>query len=103
MKNNPKKRHSEDEINILLLFIGLIIMIICFALIPLFFNYVLGITYDVLVSGYWIFAVIPVLYYYYFLQKRNRIHLSELGLYRKGVFKGIFLGITGGIATGLFG
>jgi len=46
MKAKPIKRLDENEINILLLFFGLVIMLICFVAIDLFFYYVLGIYYD---------------------------------------------------------
>jgi membrane protease YdiL (CAAX protease family) len=96
------KHLDKDETNIFLLFFGLVLMLILFVLINLYFYY-LGITNDFFISGYWVFAVIPVFYYYYFLQRKGRIFLSELGLKWKGLVKGIAIGIVGGIISGSFG
>lgn len=103
MKSNSNKRFDEEETNILLLFFGLVIMLICFVVINLFFNYALGIYWDYFNSGYWVFAIVPVLYYYYFLQKKGHIFLKELGLKRDGLTRGIALGAIGGIVSGLVG
>ena len=78
-------------------------MIIFFLLINIYFNYILGIYNEIFISGYWIFAIIPVLYYYYILQKKGRIFLSELGLKKDGLSKGILFGLFGGIICGIVG
>lgn len=94
---------DEDETNILLLFFGLVILTVFFILINLYFEYFLGIYDYYFISGYWVFAIIPLLYYYYYLQKKERVFFSELGLKWDGLARGITFGCVGGILSGIVG
>lgn len=103
MKNSSNKRFEEEEINILLLFFDLVIMLVSFVAIKLFFNHVLGIYWDYFISGYWVLSIIPLIFYFLYLQKKKRVSFREIGLRTDHIPKSIAFGAAAGVIAGLAG
>lgn len=102
MVKNSEELYKE-KISIFLLFFGLVIMLISFIFVNLFFVYVLHITWDYFISGFWILSIIPLMLYFSYFQKKKYLSFADIGLKRSNVTKSILFGVVAGIITGLIG
>lgn len=101
---NINKKHLDNKVqSVILLFFALIIMLIGFIVIQLIFIHFLGISNEYFISGYWIFAVIPVLIYFHYLQKQGKIYFNNIGLKSDNLKKNIFIGVLCGVIAGIIG
>ncbi len=100
---NEEIKSKNDVTAIFLLFIGLIIMLICFVVIQLIFINVLGVTDLYFISGYWVFSIIPIIFYFSYLQNKGYVSFRDVGLTRKHILKSIWLGLIAGFSTGIIG
>ena len=93
----------REKTSIFLLCFGLMIMLISFVIINLFFILVLHITWDYFIAIFWVLSVIPILFYFYYFQKKKLLSFSDIGLTKSNLGKNILFGICAGIITGLVG
>jgi len=98
---NPDIRREKRTV--LLLCFSLMIMLISFVIINLFFILVLHITWDYFIAIFWVLSVIPILFYFYYFQKKKLLSFSDIGLKKSNLGKNILFGICAGILTGLVG
>ena len=105
MKHTKQQETKKDKewISAYLLLFGLAIMVAGFSVITLYFNLALGIYNEIVVSTFWIFAVIPLIAYFFYLKSKGLMSFSEIGLRFEGTLKSILLGSVAGAALGLIG
>jgi membrane protease YdiL (CAAX protease family) len=92
-------KKDRDLLQIYLLMFGLIILVAGFTLINLYFNFVIGIQNEYIISAFWIIAVIPLIWYFLY-HKKNGLSFSDIGLKYKGTGKSIIIGLFVGVFLG---
>jgi len=96
-------KKDKELLSVHLLLFGLIIMVAGFAVINLYFNFVVGIHNEFIVSAFWIIAIIPLVAYFFYLKSKGLMSFHEIGLKFEGISKSILVGLVTGVVLVLIG